>query len=129
MITHRPFQYLIYNENIEVRNLELNNSLDFIDGVTITPFTVPHRNEDGNTIGLEIKNSINNKSCLYITDIDYITNDVTQKINSTNLVSPAIPTVPQLKKVKEIEFFDQIPLIMPKDLVINNNQRPFPIPD
>lgn len=50
-------------------------------------------------------------------------------INSTNLVSPAIPTVPQLKKVKEIEFFDQIPLIMPKDLVINNNQRPFPIPD
>jgi hypothetical protein len=49
--------------------------------------------------------------------------------NSTNLVNPQGPVVPEFKTVPMISFFDRIPVIMPKPLVIENNQRPFPIPN
>ena len=48
-------------------------------------------------------------------------------INSTNLVDPQAPVVPQLKEVPYISFFDRIPLIMPTPLVVEKSQRPFPI--
>ena len=48
-------------------------------------------------------------------------------INSTNLVEPQAPVVPQLKQLPEYSFFDRLPLIMPTPLVIEKNQRPFPI--
>tara|TARA_Y100000994_G_C15450702_1_gene342477 strand:+ start:139 stop:495 length:357 start_codon:yes stop_codon:yes gene_type:complete len=48
-------------------------------------------------------------------------------INSTNLVNPQPEVVPKLKKIPEVAFFDRSALIMPKPLVIENNQRPFPI--
>lgn len=50
-------------------------------------------------------------------------------INSTNLVNPAPPTVPELKTAQEVAFFDRVPLIMPTPLIIDNSQRPFPIPE
>ena len=49
-------------------------------------------------------------------------------INSTNLVNPQTPTPPELKNIPEKSFFERIPLIMPLNLVIENRQRPFPIP-
>lgn len=49
--------------------------------------------------------------------------------NSTNLVNPQAPVVAELKTVPMRSFFDRIPLIMPKPLVIENKQRPFPIPN
>ena len=48
-------------------------------------------------------------------------------INSTNLVTPQDPVVPELKQLPYCSFFDRIPLIMPTPLVIEKNQRPFPI--
>ena len=48
-------------------------------------------------------------------------------INSTNLVKPQKPVVPELKTVPTIKYFDTLPLIMPKPLVIENKQRPYPI--
>ena len=48
-------------------------------------------------------------------------------INSTNLVDPQAPIVPELKTLPEYSFFDRVPLIMPTPLVIEKNQRPFPI--
>ena len=48
-------------------------------------------------------------------------------INSTNLVDPQAPVVPQLKEVPYCSFFDIIHLIMPTPLVVEKNQRPFPI--
>ena len=50
-------------------------------------------------------------------------------INSTNLVNPAPAVVPQLKTLRETKFFDRMPLVMPLDLVIPNNQRAFPVPE
>ena len=49
-------------------------------------------------------------------------------INSTNLVTPQKPVQPELKTVPMRQFFERIPLIMPKPLVIENKQRPLPIP-
>ena len=48
-------------------------------------------------------------------------------INSTNLVDPQAPVVPQLKELPYCSFFDRMPLIMPTPLVIEKNQRPFQI--
>lgn len=50
-------------------------------------------------------------------------------INSTNLVNPQSPVVPQLKTVPEKTFFDRIPIIMPQPLIMEKHQRPFPVPE
>lgn len=51
-------------------------------------------------------------------------------INTTNLVDPQAPVVPDLKSLPEIKYFDRTPkIIMPMPLVIENKQRPFPIPN
>ncbi|MBC67230.1 MAG: hypothetical protein CML63_11135 [Rhodobacteraceae bacterium] len=48
-------------------------------------------------------------------------------INSTNLVKERAPTKPQLKTLPTSKFFERVPLIMPKQLVIEKNQRPLPM--
>lgn len=50
-------------------------------------------------------------------------------INSNNLVNPQPPPRPELKTVPMKAFFQRTPLIMPKPLVMENNQRPFPVPN
>ena len=50
-------------------------------------------------------------------------------INSTNLVDPQAPVMPQLKTIPEKAYFNRIPLIMPRHLVIEGGQRPFPVPE
>ena len=49
-------------------------------------------------------------------------------INSTNLVNPAPCFKPELKKLKSANIFNKEPTIMPIPLVIEGNQRPFPVP-
>lgn len=48
-------------------------------------------------------------------------------INSTNLVNPQKPIKPELKRIPTSVFFDRLPVHMPKPLVIEHNQRPYPI--
>ena len=48
-------------------------------------------------------------------------------INSTNLVNPQSPTNPQIKTLSFQPFFSRMQTIMPDPLVIEGNQRPFPI--
>ena len=48
-------------------------------------------------------------------------------INSTNLVSPQKPIKPQLKRIPTSVFFERLPIHMPKPLVVEQNQRPYPI--
>jgi hypothetical protein len=48
-------------------------------------------------------------------------------INSTNLVTPQKPVKPELKRIPTSVFFERLPVHMPKPLVIENNQRPYPI--
>ena len=49
-------------------------------------------------------------------------------INSTNLVAPQAPVVPNLIQLPEVAYFDRLPFILTNPLVVENNQRPFPIP-
>ena len=50
-------------------------------------------------------------------------------IGSTNLVKQQPPVKPRLKTIPMKQFFQRTPMIMPKPLVIEHNQRPFPIPE
>ena len=50
-------------------------------------------------------------------------------INSTNLVTPAGPLRPELKTLDVANFFEKTPLIMPKSMTVDTNQRPFPVPN
>ena len=45
-------------------------------------------------------------------------------INSTNLVKPQAPVVPEQKTIPTIKYFNTVPLFMPAPLVIENKQRP-----
>tara|TARA_Y100000992_G_scaffold301641_1_gene273060 strand:- start:2343 stop:2699 length:357 start_codon:yes stop_codon:yes gene_type:complete len=46
-------------------------------------------------------------------------------IDSTNLVKPRAPVVPNMKKIPEIVFYDRTPMILPDPLVVEKNQRPY----
>lgn len=50
-------------------------------------------------------------------------------ISSTNLVNPQKPVQPYLNNIPSKQFFQRTPLIMPDALVMENNQRPFPVPN
>jgi hypothetical protein len=49
-------------------------------------------------------------------------------INSTNLVQPQAPLVPELKTLETANFFERTPVFIPEPLVVEKNQRPFPVP-
>jgi len=48
-------------------------------------------------------------------------------INSTNLVTPAPVFTPELKNICSVNIFKKGPTYIPEPLVIQKNQRPFPI--
>lgn len=50
-------------------------------------------------------------------------------INSTNLVNPAPCFVPEITKLSSANIFEKNAILMPEPLVIEKNQRPFPIPN
>lgn len=45
-------------------------------------------------------------------------------INSTNLVNPTTSFTPELNSLNQTHIFNKDDILMPKDLVIQNNQRP-----
>lgn len=50
-------------------------------------------------------------------------------INSTNLVNPAPCFIPEIKDLKSVNIYEKETIFMPEPLVIEKNQRPFPIPN
>ena len=50
-------------------------------------------------------------------------------INSTNLVNPAPCFVPELAKLDSTNIYEKGPIFIPEPLVIEKNQRPFPVPN
>lgn len=86
LLTNKPFSYLFTRKQIEPVILKQETKI-YLDGsTTINPFTVEHRNEDGDTFGLEIIDNTTNKKAIYISDIDKITKDVIEKINSADKI-------------------------------------------
>lgn len=50
-------------------------------------------------------------------------------INSTNLVNPAPCFVPEIVHLDSVNLFNKEATYMPEPLVIEKNQRPFPVPN
>lgn len=50
-------------------------------------------------------------------------------INSTNLVNPAPCFVPEITKLNSENIFENSNIYIPEPLVIEKNQRPFPVPN
>ena len=50
-------------------------------------------------------------------------------INSTNLVNPAPCFVPEIAKIDSVNIYKKSATIIPEPLVIEKNQRPFPVPN
>lgn len=50
-------------------------------------------------------------------------------INSTNLVNPAPCFVPEITKLNSANIYENKPTLIPEPLVIEKNQRPFPVPN
>ena len=50
-------------------------------------------------------------------------------INSTNLVQPAPCLVPELKTLQSANIYEKGKTFIPEPLVIEKNQRPFPVPN
>ena len=66
--TNGPWSQLVSNKNIILHKLNQNNSINLSSNYTITPFTVPHRDEYSETVGYLITGP--NKKALFIPDID-----------------------------------------------------------
>jgi hypothetical protein len=50
-------------------------------------------------------------------------------INSTNLVNPAPCFVPEITQLTSANVYEKGPVFIPEPLVIEKNQRPYPIPN
>ena len=86
LLTNKPFSYLFTKKQMEPVVFKPETKI-YLDGsTTIHPFEVVHRNEDGNTLGLEITDNNTNKKAIFISDIDKITEDVVKRINSADKV-------------------------------------------
>ena len=63
-----PFTQLIKLNNIKLKIIEENTSVQLNKNISITPFLVPHRNEFSETVGYSMQSA--RKKVLYIPDID-----------------------------------------------------------
>lgn len=63
-----PWKYLVANKNIELRLVVLDSPVSIADGLSVTGFLVPHRDEFTDTLGFIIRGP--NRSAVFIPDID-----------------------------------------------------------
>ena len=79
-----PWSQLVKLQNIDLRPIQANVTTSVMNGISFTPFLVPHRDEFSETVGYGIQFA--NSSALYIPDIDkwekWYTEDTPQKMDS-----------------------------------------------
>ncbi|MBN4070437.1 MBL fold metallo-hydrolase [Olleya sp. AH-315-F22] len=63
-----PWSQLLIFNNIELRQLQSDSTINLNKALKVTPILVPHRDEYSETVGYKIEG--NNKSALFIPDID-----------------------------------------------------------
>ncbi|WP_435153216.1 MBL fold metallo-hydrolase [Haladaptatus sp. DFWS20] len=67
---NKAYYHLVARKNVELRPFVPDDSFE-VGGVTCHPISVPHRNEDADTVGLRFEDG--GSSFVYIPDIDYWT--------------------------------------------------------
>jgi len=63
-----PWSQLVELNNIEIKPQQDSTTVKLNSSISVTPFTVPHRDEFSETVGYKIQ--INDKSVIFIPDID-----------------------------------------------------------
>jgi len=63
-----PWSQLVNLKNIEIRNIAKDSAIHLNNRISVTPFTVPHRDEYSETAGFRI--TINGHNIIFIPDID-----------------------------------------------------------
>jgi pyrroloquinoline quinone biosynthesis protein B len=63
-----PWSQLVKLENINIKALKSDSTINLNENIKVKPFLVPHRDEFSETVGYEIM--INDKSLIFIPDID-----------------------------------------------------------
>lgn len=63
-----PWDQLVNRKNITINEMKTEKSISLSKELSVTPYTVPHRDEYSETVGFTIKGP--NKSALFIPDID-----------------------------------------------------------
>ena len=48
-------------------------------------------------------------------------------IGSTNLVNPKKHVQPKFHDVKSLNMIDRLPMVIPEPLIVEKNQRPYPM--
>ena len=66
--TNGPWSQLVSMNNIELKQIQRDSTIVLNDGLKVTPFLVPHRDEYAETVGYKIEGV--KKSALYIPDIN-----------------------------------------------------------
>ncbi len=66
--TNAPWSQLVTLENINLNELKANTAVELTNGLKITPFLVPHRDEFSETVGYKIEGK--NRTALFIPDIN-----------------------------------------------------------
>ncbi len=66
--TNGPWSQLVDLENIDINKMKNEKSIKLNDRISVTPFTVPHRDEFSETVGYKIEGP--SKSLIFIPDID-----------------------------------------------------------
>jgi len=66
--TNGPWDQLVSENNIRIQDIKNEQTVELTSNLSITPFTVPHRDEYSETVGFKIIGP--NKSALFIPDID-----------------------------------------------------------
>ena len=66
--TNGPWDQLVDNRNIDIQDLVVGRVIELADGISLTVFEVPHRDEYSETVGFRIIGP--RRSALYLPDID-----------------------------------------------------------
>ncbi|MHC5012295.1 MAG: MBL fold metallo-hydrolase [Planctomycetota bacterium] len=79
---NRPWSHLVTRAQIELLPVRADETFSF-DGLSITPFASPHRAEDTDTLGLEIRGG--DRRIVLVTDADRFTPDLVERIRAADV--------------------------------------------
>ncbi len=123
LTNHGPWSQLVGFENINLQSLKADSSVVLSEGLSVTPFLVPHRDEFSETVGYRIDSP--DKSVLFIPDINkwHLWNrSITEEISTVDvafldatfydgdeLPGRDMSQIPHPFVVESMELFDELP--------------------
>lgn len=79
---NRPWAHLVTRGQVAPRRMAPDEPIEF-DGVVVTPFLSPHRAEDTDTVGVEIRGP--SRIVLYLPDADVFTAELVERIERADV--------------------------------------------